>query len=215
VRQVAVFGMILITTQVLAAPHAERGARVGQTTDQCNLCLDWYIYDDLPTLKAMLAAPTVPALETIYSKAPYHDAGMKLTFATMRYGLRPDAISRRKLVAAIPETPVDFGLCYSLALDGQTSGSAQSLGGLFDEFLGDVAQVVPGNAAGLRKFLGLCAFADGDVLEQLQEFAHVIYARDKGVFTKVARGLDQRVQRKLCGDWDEPFCREAWQEKTH
>lgn len=169
-------------------------------------CLQHYL--DLPALKELAAAKSVTSLRARFRQMPYHDKAADVVFATRLYDLSASKEAETLLLAAIPKSPLEFSYLYRLTWPGADGFIDPTLNNIFDQFYRRAEEVVQRRTSELRSFLVLNRFADGVLLDMVQELSARLLAADRAAFLRVFKTLDQTTRDKFCAGRSEAFCHE-------
>lgn len=169
------------------------------------------VADALPrdTISAMVRATSVEDLERIQAAAPCRNAALAVVHAARRYELRPDVESQDDVIRAIPKNAVEFDLVYSITktvVDGEGDPASSDLVYGYIEYL---AKAVASRGKGHRELLMLNRFADGEMLDIVQDWTAFVMRTDRERFLKAFRTVDEDTQRCFCGERDDDICRNA------
>lgn len=150
--------------------------------------------------KPLLVARDVGSLLKAYDDLANRTPALDMVYAYRRYQLRPDKGAADALLAAIPRNTIDVVLAYEVT-DPQWEDSMPELENLFDEYLYAVAAVVRGTGRGVREFVMLCQYADGEISQTVHGLIEdfLLEARRRDVLA-VIKELAPNARERVCGE---------------
>ncbi len=137
---------------------------------------------------------------------PYVDSSISVTIAVRSSQLGVSQAADELLIASCPRNPIEHEFVYSmtrLAVDSKGDALVASIPYTYLDLL---AKAVLRTGKGFREYLMLNRFADGEILDQVQDWSWFLFREGRQPFMKAFRELDPETQRRFCGDRKDECC---------